>query len=113
MGHARRLCRLQRNPAHRSGIWIDPSYQAVSSRRTVPEEQSERWRLKFWDDIARQVLSYAIGTPNALDNAAKDLAGVKIERNFDPLTVLHVFEIFLEEFCEQVAIRIRRARMVA
>ena len=64
---------------------IKPYFHAVLALRN-----SRRRRLKFWDEVARQVLSYAIGTPNALDNAAKDLAGVKIQRNFDPLTVLHV-----------------------
>ena len=40
------------------------------------------------------------GDMQAIDRAAKDLAGIKVQRNLDPLAILHVFEIFLEECCE-------------
>src|SRR6476620_5009353 len=67
------------------------------------------WRrlLEFRDVVAWQILSYAITAPDALHSPTEDLTGIEVECNFDRLTRLHIFEVFLEKCCKQVAVCIR------
>src|SRR5277367_4263112 len=75
--------------------------------RVLALRDSRRRRLVFGDLIARQILPFAVGLPDAVDVALEDLAGIEIERDLDELTWAHVFEVLLEIGREQVAVGTR------
>src|SRR6266699_6276401 len=67
------------------------------------------WRrlLEFRNVVAWQILSYAIAAPDVVHGPPEDLAGIRVECNFDRLARLHIFEVLLEISCEQIAVCIR------
>jgi len=60
--------------------------------------------LKPGNLIGRQILSQPVASPDAVDFAGEDLAGIQVERDLDGLTWLHVFEVLLEEGREHIAV---------
>src|SRR5262249_24643788 len=69
-------------------------------------DRRRRWP-EFWNLVARQILSHAVGAPDRVDFSGENLTGIEVKRDLDGLTRQHVFQVFLEEGRQQITIRFR------
>src|SRR5208337_1773658 len=91
----------------RSGLRADREFRRV---RIVEEDLHTVLALRdvgvlrkeLRDLVARQILSDAIGLPDAVDPASENLPGIEVEGDLDRLPRLHVFEVLLKIGREQV-----------
>ena len=101
--HSLRPCKLPRCLAHRSEISlvriVQDNLHCVLALRNI-----RRRFLKLGNFVAWEILSYPVASPDAVDLPGEDLAGIKVERDFDGLTGPHVFEALLEEGREHVTV---------
>src|SRR5271166_6606288 len=96
----------------RRGLRADREFRGVGVveddlRRVLALRDGRRARLVFGDLVARQILPFAVGPPDAVHLAGEYLTGIEVERHFDWLAGLDVFEVLLEVGGEQVAIGVR------